>query len=140
MDSWLAPRRPRGPAFALQHGPAGPARRLPPVWAACRRETRTVAPHVDGTFIWTASHDQRQCSSCTVFFTVAIAVCPQPRSTWSARSEARTNDLDGGQNVGGQLGLPAGGREEGAAITEGDRTPLSRCAVVPRRWPSTCSY
>src|SRR5450755_3962574 len=81
------------------------------------------APGVDGTFIWTASHDQRQCSSCTIFFTVAIAVCPQPRSTWSARSEARSNDLDGGQNVGGQLGLPAGGREEAAAVTEGDRTP-----------------
>ncbi|SRR6266704_908885 len=66
-----------------------------------------------------------------------IAVCPQPRSEWSARSEARTNDLDGGQNVGGQLGLPAGAREEGAAITEGDRTPLGRCAVVPRRSPIT---
>src|SRR6266568_53994 len=67
-----------------------------------------------------------------------IAVCPQPRSEWSARSEARTNDLDGGQNVGGQLGLPAGAREEGAAITEGDRTPLGRCAVVPRRSMLLC--
>ncbi len=34
-----------------------------------------------------------------------------------------TNDLDGGQNVGGQLGLPTGGCEEGAAITEGAWTP-----------------
>ena len=37
---------------------------------------------------------------------------------------ARTNDLDGGENVGDQLDLPAGGCEDGAvAITEGDRTP-----------------
>ncbi|MGO9192583.1 MAG: hypothetical protein ACLP8X_29585, partial [Streptosporangiaceae bacterium] len=35
-----------------------------------------------------------------------------------------TNDLDGGENVGDQLDLPAGGYEDGAvAITEGDRTP-----------------
>jgi hypothetical protein len=48
----------------------------------------------------------------------------EPRSSWSARSEARTNDLDGGENVGDQLDLPAGGCEDGAvAITEGDRTP-----------------
>ncbi len=34
------------------------------------------------------------------------------------------NDLDGGENVGDQLDLPAGGCEDGAvAITEGDRTP-----------------
>ena len=44
--------------------------------------------------------------------------------SWNAHSEARTNDLDGGENVGDQLDLPAGGCEDGAvAITEGDRTP-----------------
>src|SRR6266487_752253 len=42
----------------------------------------------------------------------------------SARSEARMSDLDGGENVGDQLDLPAGGCQDGAvAITEGDRTP-----------------
>jgi hypothetical protein len=60
---------------------------------------------------------------------------------WSARSQARTNDLDGGENVGGQLDLPAGGCEDSAvAITEGDRTPRGslggRCAVIPRRAPN----
>jgi hypothetical protein len=79
---------------------------------------------VDGTFIWTASHDQRQGSLSTVSFAAAIVVGPEPRSSWSAHSKARTNDLDGGENVGDQLDLPAGGCEDGAlAITEGDRTP-----------------
>ncbi len=79
---------------------------------------------VDGTFTWTASHDQRQCSLSTVSFAAAIVVGPEPRSSWSARSEASTNDLDGGENVGDQLDLPAGGCEDGAvAITEGVRTP-----------------
>src|SRR5258708_13639808 len=41
------------------------------------------------------------------------------RTTWS-----------GGQNVTGQRGLPAGGCEEGAGITEGDRPPVGRYAVV----------
>src|SRR5260370_17375069 len=41
------------------------------------------------------------------------------RTTWSA-----------GQNVTGQRGLPAGGCEEGAGITEGDRPPVGRYAVV----------
>jgi hypothetical protein len=59
----------------------------------------------------------------TASFAAAIVVCPEPRSSWSARSEARTNDLDGGENVGDQLDLPAGGCGDGAvAITEGDRT------------------
>jgi hypothetical protein len=82
-------------------------------------------PAVDGTFIWTRSHDQRRCSSSTVSFAVAIAVGPEQRSIkWSARSEARTSDLDGGENVGGQLDQPAGSCEDSAvAITEGDRTP-----------------
>ncbi len=79
---------------------------------------------VDGTFIWTAGHDQRQCSLSTVSFAAAIVGGPEPQSSWSAHSEARTNDLDGGENVGDQLDLPAGGCEDGAvAITEGDRTP-----------------
>lgn len=39
----------------------------------------------------------------------AIVVGPEPRSSWSTHSEARTNDLDGGENVGDQLDLPAGG-------------------------------
>ena len=86
--------------------------------------------------VWTASHDQRQCFLCTDSCTVAIAVCPQPRSGRSARSEARTNSPDGGQNVGGQLGRPVGGCEETAAITEGDRTSLGRCAIIPRRSPN----
>ena len=42
---------------------------------------------VDGTFIWTASHDQRQCSLSTVSFAAAIVVGPEPRSSWSAHSE-----------------------------------------------------
>ena len=62
----------------------------------------------DRAAVWTASHDQRQCSLCTVSFTVAIAVCLQPRCGLSARSEARTNSLDGSQSIGGQLGLPTG--------------------------------
>ena len=57
-------------------------------------------------------------------FAAAIVVGPGPWSSWSAHSEARTNDLDGGENVGDQLDLPAGGCEDGAvAITGGDRTP-----------------
>ena len=35
-----------------------------------------------------------------------------------------------GQNVTGQLGLPAGGCEEGAGMTERDRTPVGGYAVV----------
>src|ERR1039457_6426318 len=87
--------------------------------------TLSARTGVDGTFIWTASHDQRQCSLSTVSFADAIVVGPEPRSSWSAHSEARTNDLDGGEKVGDQLDLPAGGCEDGAvvAITEGDRTP-----------------
>jgi hypothetical protein len=55
---------------------------------------------------------------------VAIVVGPAPQSRGSARSEARTNDLDGGESVGDQLDLPAGGCEDGAvAITEDNRTP-----------------
>src|SRR5467141_2609029 len=71
------------------------------------------------------SHDQRQCSVSTVSFAVAITVGPEPWSIrWDARSEARTNDQDGGENVRGQPDLPAGGCEDSAvAITEGDRTP-----------------
>ena len=94
--------------------------------AAAMTQERPVGPRtaVDGTFIWTASHDQRQCSLSTVSFAAAIVVGPEPRSSWSAHSEARTKDLDGGENVGDQLDLPAGGCEDGAvAITEGDRTP-----------------
>ncbi len=84
----------------------------------------STSPVVDGTFIWTASHDQWQCSLSTVSFAAAIVIGPEPRSSWSARSEARTNDLDGGENFGDQLDLPAGGCEDGAvAITEDDRTP-----------------
>jgi hypothetical protein len=38
--------------------------------------------------------------------------------------------------AGDQLDLRAGGCEDGAvAITEGDRTPKGRCAVIPRRTP-----
>jgi hypothetical protein len=90
----------------------------------CRRwPPSPTSPVVDGTFIWTASHDQWQCSLSTVSFPAAIVLGPEPRSSWSAHSEARTNDLDGGENVGDQLDLPAGGCEDGAvAITEGDRT------------------
>lgn len=68
-----------------------------------------IRASVDGTFIWTASHDQRQCSLSTVSFAGVIVAGPEPRSSWSAHSEARTNDLDGGENVGDQLDLPAGG-------------------------------
>ena len=49
---------------------------------------RRLIPRVDGTFIWIASHDQRQCSLSTVSCAVAIAAGPQPRSRWGARSEA----------------------------------------------------
>jgi hypothetical protein len=39
--------------------------------------------------------------------------------------------LDGGQNPGGQLDPPVGGCEDGAVVvTEGDRTPLGRSAVI----------
>ena len=47
-------------------------------------------PAVDGAFIWTPSHDQRQCSLSTVSFAVAIVVGPELRSRWSGRSEAKT--------------------------------------------------
>ena len=94
---------------------------------------------VDGTFIWTASHDQRQCSLSTVSFAAAIVDGPEPRFSWSARSEARTNDLDGGENVGDQLDLPAGGCEDGAvAITEGDRTPRAAAPLFRASLPTLC--
>jgi len=60
----------------------------------------------------------------TVSFAAAIVVGPEPRSSWSAHGEARTNDLGGDENVSDQLDLPAGGCEDGAmAITESDQTP-----------------
>jgi len=108
-----------------------------------------VCRDVDGTFIWTASHDQRQCSLSTVSFAGAIVAGPEPRSSWSAHSEARTNDLYGGENVGDQLDLPAGGCEDDAvAITEGNRTPrvaapsfraeYLRLEVAPPQAASAC--
>ena len=82
-------------------------------------------------------------------FAAAIVAGPEPRSSWSAHSEARTNDLDGGENVGDQLDPPAGGCEDGAvAITEGDRTPrvaapsfraeYLRLEVAPPQAASAC--
>lgn len=71
----------------------GPVLRFTP--AAWREFAGRVKAGVDGTFIWTASHDQRQCSLSTVSFAAAIVVGPEPRSSWSTHSEARTNDLDG---------------------------------------------
>ena len=52
----------------------------------------------------------------------------------SARREAtRTNDLDGGEDVGGQLDLPAVGCEDGGVvITESDRAPRGYCAIMAR--------
>jgi hypothetical protein len=48
------------------------------------------------------------------------------------------SDLDGGENVGDQLDLPAGGCQDGAvAITEGDRTPR---AAAPSFRAERCSY
>jgi hypothetical protein len=54
----------------------------------------------------------------------------RPATGWSTRSEARTNDLDGGPECHRAAGSPAGGCEEGAGITEGDRTSVGRYAVV----------
>jgi hypothetical protein len=70
----------------------------------------------------------------------AIVVGLEPPSSRSAGSEARTNDLDGGKNVRYQLDLPADGCEDGAAaIAEGDRTPMDRCTVIPRRIRGRCA-
>src|SRR5258707_5866489 len=50
---------------------------------------------VDGTFIWTPSHDQRPCSFSTALLRGRDPWRREPRSRWSACSEARTNNLDG---------------------------------------------
>ena len=50
---------------------------------------------VDGTFIWTPSHDQRPCSFSTALLRGRDPCRPEPRSRWSACSEARTSNLDG---------------------------------------------
>ena len=81
-----------------------------------------TSPVVDGTFIKTASQ---------INGNAPYLPSPSRLRLLSARNRglvgaptARTNDLDGGENVGDQLDLPAGGCEDGAvAITEGDRTP-----------------
>jgi hypothetical protein len=58
-----------------------------------------IYPGVGGIFIWLPSHDQRQRS----FHTAFLHCCgplggPEPGSRWSARSEARTNDLEAGED------------------------------------------
>src|SRR5690242_5354678 len=52
---------------------------------------------VYGAFIWTSSHDQRlrSLSNALLRSWLRSPVGPEPPSTWSARSEVRTNDLDG---------------------------------------------
>ncbi len=63
-----------------------------------------VPAGVDGTFIRTPSHDQRQCSSSTVSFAVAIAVGPEARPQTASlrvsyRRRAQKSERDAG-NVG----------------------------------------
>ena len=61
-----------------------------------------AVPGVDGTFIWIPSHDQRPRSLSTVLRRswLRSLVGREPKSTrWSARSEVRTNDLDGRRSV-----------------------------------------
>ena len=79
---------------------------------------------VDGTFIWTPSHDQRPryLSSVLLRSWAAIPVRPEPR--WSARSEVRTNDLEGRRSVE----LPGGGhRDHGMWLRAEQRPLLIRC-------------
>jgi hypothetical protein len=60
----------------------------------CTRTGLTVSTSwtlasVDGTLIWSPSHDQRQCSLSTVSFAVTIAVGPDTCGPGQRRSEAK---------------------------------------------------
>jgi hypothetical protein len=62
------------------------------------RSVRTSA--VDGTFIWTPSHDQRPRSLSTALpFVRCCDPCWPGTARWSARSDVRTNDVDGRRSV-----------------------------------------
>jgi hypothetical protein len=55
---------------------------------------------VEGTFIWTPSHDQRRRSLSTASsFVAPIPVGSEPQSRRSVRREVRTNDLGGRRSV-----------------------------------------
>ena len=88
-------------AFAASAGLAAPE---------ATRGKRRARPRVDGTFTWTAGHDQRLCSSCTVALHAPSSYgcdrCLPATAVHVERPQrGEDNDLDGGQNVGGQLGL-----------------------------------
>jgi len=80
---------------------------------------------VYGAFIWTSSHDQRlrSLSSALLRSWLRSPVGPEPPSTWSARSEVRTNDLDGHLSVE-LLGDPS----RSLSVAEG-RVPAARGAA-----------
>ncbi len=84
--------RSAGPGLAAERAPGTVAERL------LRGE-----PAVDGTFIWTPSHDQRPRSlSIALLRSWLRSLSARNRSPsirWSARSEVRTNDLDGWRSV-----------------------------------------
>src|SRR5262245_183610 len=134
-SAWTPQPRP-GPGTRPDNlGPMPCPRPVPGLTRAKNRPRIGWHEIVDGAFIWTSSHDQRLRPLATALLRswLRSPVGPEPQSTWSARSEVRTNDLDGQRNC---LETQYG---HGVWLSAGQRPRLIRRssyvkAVTERSW------